>query len=429
MYSKNYYRQCRKNYRGASPMPRVLTILAVIVVLAVVMFVGFKMFGAKVHETNETPDTKPETAKTVTAAITDVTPAPKTEQPETHIVAKEVTIDTTVESEPEEEVIPQIYEGEFELPLQGATVYTMANTKVCDEAGNSKAVNAGTALRIVSEEGEMLVVTTEDGFTGKIQSAECLLNLPDVIPSIVYRDTNSVSSVFQSSGYDIPNVTGEQFYNVEQYNERLGRTEFNMPVMFMTAKKVMAAQQMALSEGYSLCIVETYRPMDTQKKVCSNLKVLENSNSEVRNGIVGHGWTEDWFIAQSISNHQRGYALDLTLVEVKETEICTSGDYAYINVSDYAEVQMPTDIHELSDASAALAYAVTSKSATAWKDVPLASSMNDVAIRLQNYCVGAGFTPLASEWWHFNDLDARYSTTGSLSTGDYFLQANLSIIP
>ena len=111
------------------------------------------------------------------------------------------------------------------------------------------------------------------------------------------------------------------------------------------------------------------------------------------------------------------------------SEICTSGNYAYVNVSKYEDVQMPTQIHELSDASIALAYGVKSSSATAWKEVPLASSMNDVAIRLQNYCVSAGFTPLASEWWHFNDLSAKNSSSGSLSNGEYFLQANLSIIP
>ncbi len=435
MYSKNhrnYYRECRKKYRRVSPLSRVLTILAIIAVIALAIFVGIKVFGAK---TTATETAQPETIKNTennnisTVIAETISFATAVKGIETQLLAKGVESATTIESEPEEEVLPQIYEGEFELPLKGATAYVLVNTNLYDEAGNKMAVTAGTGLRIEREEGEKLVVTTADGFTGMVSSYECMLNLPDIIPSIVYMDTNSVFSVFQSSGYDIPNVTGEQFYNVEQYNERLGRTEFNMPIIYATAKKVMAAQQTALSEGYSLCIVETYRPMDTQKKVCSNMKALENSNADVRNGIVGHGWSEDWFIAQSISNHQRGYAMDLTLVEVKETEICTSGDYAYVNVADYAEVQMPTQIHELSDASVALAYAVTSKSETAWKDVPLADSMNDVAIRLQNYCVGAGFTPLASEWWHFNDLDARNSAAGSLSNGDYFLQSNLSIVP
>lgn len=349
--------------------------------------------------------------------------------PQTQTLAQEVATETPAQSEHEDEVIPQIYEGEFELPLRGATVYTLTNTNLNDESGAVKSVSAGTSLQIISEENGKLTVKTDDGFTGIINSYECMLNLPDVIPSIVYMDTNSSKSLMMSSGYEIPNVTGKQLYDVEQYNQRLGRTEFNMPIIFETAKKVMAVQKSALSEGYSLCIVETYRPLDTQQTISSNLKILASSEPAVSNGIVGNGWSESWFIAQSISNHQRGYALDVTLVKVNETEICTSGNYAYVNVSKYDEVQMPTQIHELSDASIALAYGVKSSSTTAWKDVPLASSMNDVAIRLQNYCVSAGFTPLASEWWHFNDLDARNSTSGSLSNGEYFLQTNLSVIP
>lgn len=413
----------RKYYRNQ--LKRVLTALISVTIVASTMFVVCtRVFGIGQDSTE---------VQTINTAMKNVIIRPSTipDMPKDvshQTIIQEMPTDSPIESE-QEDVLPQIYEGEFELPLQGATVYVMADTNLHDESGVEKTVNAGTSLRIVMEEGENLLVTTEDGFTGLICSQYCMLNLPDIIPSIVYMDTNSTKSVMRSSGYELPEITDEQLYSVEQYNERLGRTEFNMPIMFATAKKVMAVQRAALADGYSLCVVETYRPLDTQMKICNSLKNLESSVAEVREGIIGNGWSESWFIAQGISNHQRGYAMDVTLVEVKETEICTSGDYAYINVSDYEEVQMPTMIHELSDASVALEYAVTSTSATAWKSVPLASSMNDVAIRLQNYCVGAGFTPLASEWWHFNDLDARNSSTGSLSKGDYFLQDNLSVIP
>lgn len=437
MYSKtsrNYYRNSRRQSRRTSPLKIVCILLVVAAIAAVATFViCTKLLGKPATETN--PETQNNTQNTPSNYTMDYTtiadtismsPAQKTVY--TEILTDVVATDTAVESEQEEEVLPPIYDGEFELPLQGATVYLLANAKLYDEAGNELTVNAGDALRIVSEEGDELVVTDGTGFTGKISSYKVMVNLPDLIPSIIYMDTNSKESVFQSSGYDIPNVTGVQFYNVEQYNERLGRTEFNMPIIFATAKKVMTAQQMALSEGYSLCIVETYRPMDTQQKVVDNLNALSSVNAEVLSGISG-GWDKSWFIAQSISNHQRGYAMDLTLVEVKETEVCTSGDYAYVNVCDYAEVEMPTPIHELSKASAVFTKPVPSRDATAWQNADLANSMNEVAVCLQTYCTSAGFTPLASEWWHFNDLDAMNSSAGSLSDGGYFLQSNLSIIP
>lgn len=408
-----WYKRRARNYR--------IALIVVLIALAVTAITICTKVLGKNQTANaiETPNTQQASSNTV-----DIPSIP-----EMQTLAQEVATETPLENEHEDEVIPQIYEGEFELPLQGATVYTLANTRLYAESGDKKSVNAGTSLQIISEEDGKLTVKTDDGFTGIINSYECMLNLPDVIPSIVYMDTNSSESLMMSSGYEIPGVTGKQLYDVEQYNQRLGRTEFNMPIIFETAKKVMAAQKAALSEGYSLCIVETYRPLDTQQTISNNLKSLASSESAVRNGIEGNGWGESWFIAQNVSNHQRGYAMDLTLVKVNETEICTSGNYAYVNVSKYEEVQMPTRIHELSDASIALAYGVKSSSETAWKKVPLASSMNDVAIQLQNYCVSAGFTPLASEWWHFNDLSARNSNSGSLSNGEYFLQTNLSVIP
>ncbi len=427
MYSKTNRRNRKKRRRSRVRRNRLIVLVIVLVMITIAIYT--KVIGVNQNTiADETVVTEIASQKANPTSFS----APKANvpnSPQKQTLAQEVAIDTTSQNEHEEEVLPQIYEGEFELPLQGATVYTMANTNLYNESGAEKTINAGYGLQIIGEDDGKLIVKTEDGFVGFISSDECMLNLPDVIPSAIYMDTNSKESVFLSSGYEIPNVTGQQLYDVEQYNQRLGRNEFNMPIMFNTAKKVMAVQKAALAEGYSLCIVETYRPLDTQKKICTNLKELAAHEADVRNGIVGNGWSESWFISQGISNHQRGYAMDITLVKVLETEICTSGNYAYVNVSKYEGVQMPTQIHELSDASIALAYGVKSSSATAWKDVPLASSMNDVAIRLQNYCVDAGFTPLASEWWHFNDLDAKNSATGSLSNGEYFLQTNLSVIP
>ena len=39
--------------------------------------------------------------------------------------------------------------------------------------------------------------------------------------------------------------------------------------------------------------------------------------------------------------------------------------------------------------------------------------MTESAIKLRDYCTGVGMSPLASEWWHFNDLDAREEIGGN----------------
>ena len=256
-----------------------------------------------------------------------------------------------------------------------------------------------------------------------------MINLPDIIPSIVYDDTNSYQSLFTSSYTAIPNVTGEKLYDVLAYNERLEKDEYRMPIIYAMAKKIMKAQQAALKDDYSLKIYETFRPYETQKRVASNLKELMENNKDVYNGIYGGGWSEDWFIAQSISNHQRGVAMDVSLVKVEDTQIKTTGEYKYLEVTQYMEEEMPTKMHELSDKAVTFKYGVQTSSKTAWKSVPLATSMTEGAKRLQKYCTEADLTPLSSEWWHFNDLDAKQEIGSNYSTGRYYIEDGFSIVP
>jgi D-alanyl-D-alanine dipeptidase len=90
---------------------------------------------------------------------------------------------------------------------------------------------------------------------------------------------------------------------------------------------------------------------------------------------------------------------------------------------------MPTKMHELSEAAATFTGPVSGSSRTAWKSATLSASMNAPAKRLQKYMTNAGLTPLASEWWHFNDLDALELTSADKSTGKYVLSGVVSEAP
>ena len=91
------------------------------------------------------------------------------------------------------------------------------------------------------------------------------------------------------------------------------------------------------------------------------------------------------FLAASVSNHNRGVALDLTLEKI----------------SDGKELEMQSAIHDLSW------YAATYRN-------------NDNARLLEKYMKDiGGLTGLTSEWWHFQDdeLKAELKLTGYLSKG------------
>ncbi|MCF1632312.1 hypothetical protein [Tetragenococcus koreensis] len=55
--------------------------------------------------------------------------------------------------------------------------------------------------------------------------------------------------------------------------------------------------------------------------------------------------------------------------------------------------------------------------------------MNQAALALQEYFVNAEMTPLASEWWHFNDLEAREEVKDHKSDGEYTITDVLSTEP
>lgn len=320
----------------------------------------------------------------------------------------------------------------FELPIEGATGYASINSNIrknpSDSAEILLKINAGTAFEIVEESGNWFKININNK-VGWISNKYCMVNLPDIIPSIIYDDTNSYSSLFKSSEIDIPNITGKQLYNNKAYNKRLSKDEYMMPVIYAMAKKIMIAQKTALEDGYSLKIYETYRPFEAQKAVADNLRNLMNTNKTVYSGINGGGWNEGWFIAQVLSNHQRGIAMDVSLVKINDYEIKKTGSYKYMAITDYTEEEMPTQMHELSNKAISLKYAVDSNSKTAWKDVPLANAMTNGAIRLRDYCVQAGLSPLCSEWWHFNDLDAREDIGNNYSTGRYYITKCYSSVP
>lgn len=65
----------------------------------------------------------------------------------------------------------------------------------------------------------------------------------------------------------------------------------------------------------------------------------------------------------------------------------------------------------------------------AWKEAELRPEMNQAALSLQDYFVNAGMTPLASEWWHFNDLEAKDQVEDHESDGEYSITDVLSSQP
>ncbi len=323
---------------------------------------------------------------------------------------------------------------------QAAGQDAAADPQPSPTAGVLAILPSGTAFTVLEEQGKWWKIQCtadyqEEGeqrhgeVVGWVEHRYCLINLPDVIPSILYDATNGYDSRFVSCGKPLKGITGQALYTGALTNHRLGEKEFMMPVLYAMAPRLCAAQRAALAQGNCLILYEGYRPLETQIDVSRALRSLMKEDPEVMAAVSSAPWSIGWFIATGASNHQQGYAVDVSLARVGSVEERSTGGCRYLRVVKFDLYQMPTVIHELSRAAVTFTTPVGSNSPTAWKSAKLAPGMNEAAIALQNYCTGASLTPLASEWWHFNDLSARSSVSGNLGKGDFEIRSCRSAAP
>ncbi len=313
----------------------------------------------------------------------------------------------------------------FELPLSGATGYSMLQTQLQAENNYSSqallTLSPGDAFCILQEEGAWWLVSVQ-GVEGWIPHESAMINLPDVLPSVIYDNANAHASVVTSMGYDLPRITGEALYDVSCYNDRLEDWSDTMPLLYASAKRFAKAQAYAKAEGNSLVLIEAFRPYETQMILVESMMELLQQQPHISRALSA--WGLDYFVATGVSSHQQGIAVDVTLAQVLETERRITGDLFYEVPTVYEAYQMPTAIHDLCLDAASMPYPIALKAD--WASVPRSSTMNQASILLQNYCTQAGFYPLASEWWHFNDLSASNYWR---NYGDFYLSEIVSVAP
>ena len=270
-----------------------------------------------------------------------------------------------------------------EVDVRGAIGYSMLDMTVPDESGLFNFhLSEGSMFRIIREENGMWYIEKGE-YCGYIDPAYCMIDLADVLPKAQFEIANASASIFRSSGYALDGVTGYQLYTCGKvWHSKIQREEYLVPIMYEAAKKFASAQFLAEQEGLTLKIYDAYRPSSVTYLIRDALNSLCSYNSAVLAGVNnapnGSFWGQGWFLAQSSSSHNYGTAIDVTLVDI------ASGQ----------EMAMPSAMHELS--TAAVKYSSPESGY-------YADTMNDMAIKLDSIMVQSGLSPIASEWWHFQD--------------------------
>lgn len=278
--------------------------------------------------------------------------------------------------------------GNFSATLYGAVAWANQDLNIRAKATqNSKkigTVDAGDKMTILSSENSSTkyIKIKYNNQVGYVYSNFIYINLPDVIPDMIYSISNADKSIYKTSGKSIPNVTGVNLYGfTKKYNKKIGKTTYYAPLLYPVAKQLQKAYNTAISQGYNLKIYDTYRPYDVSVKINKEFKSLYNSNKTVKKGIDydkdGSYWGTGWFLANSISLHNRGVAIDLALTDSRGNEL---------------SVQTP--MHTLDTRS-------------------VRKYNNSTANKLSKIMTSVGFETLDSEWWHFQENNYKKSVANS----------------
>lgn len=267
-----------------------------------------------------------------------------------------------------------------------ATVWSLQDLDVYSALHGTEKIGvmrAAEAYCVLSETDGWLEIATP-AFAGYVDGNRCMINLPDYVGALCSYDiANSDSSVFRIHDYDIAGVTDTTVSGYESV--RLSDGSYLVPLLYPTAKKLIAAAEAAAADGYRLKIYDAFRPNQATRSVYDLTAsiLFKTLPAQSGSGAAGGGsityfqlmtnnvYGINSFLASSGSRHNYGVAVDLTL----ET------------LADGSELQMQTSMHDLSWYSSV-------------------SRNNENANLLRQYMTGNGFAGLNSEWWHFQDDSA-----------------------
>ncbi len=312
----------------------------------------------------------------------------------------------------------------FSADISGATGWgTTSVTVYREDMSTVGTIEAKEPFRILGRYNEELLQIEYNGMTGYVDTDNILINLPDVEPDIIYNLTNATGSVFTATTERGTtnlklSIFGDQlyyngdildFYNKDAgtekagkvWDEKLGKYEFIVPILFTAAERIAAARSMAAADGYNFKIYDAYRTNVATHLMNSSFNSLYDQTG---GALVLGGYDTSFYVAAALSAHNIGCAIDVTMVR------------------DNVEVDMPTKMHVLSGDAVLLNYSSGGRMAAELYGQPysyyesnFAGTMTEDAKRLCAYMIEAGLTGLGSEWWHYQDQAGYNRNSGYYS--------------
>ncbi len=169
------------------------------------------------------------------------------------------------------------------------------------------------------------------------------------IPVINYTTFVNLKEFSQDFIYDMRYATADNFLKAKVYDCA------ECFLRLKTVKALVKANAKFMEKGYKIKIFDCYRPLDIQKKMW---KIVSNPEY-VANPAKG-------------SIHNRGGAVDITLVDSNGNEVPMGTDF------DFFGIEASHNYQNVSD------------------------EVKQNRIVLKTIMTGSGFNSFDSEWWHYN---------------------------
>ncbi len=186
----------------------------------------------------------------------------------------------------------------------------------------------------------------------KSQSALIVKKTKSIEKTIADTSFVRLKSYSKDFIFDLKYATSDNFLKTKVYDCA------ECYLRFKTVKKLIAINGILKEQGLKIKLFDCYRPLDVQKKMW---KLVPNTNyvADPKKGSI----------------HNRGCAVDLTLVNLKGVPLDMGTEF------DFFGEQANHDYQNLSD---------------------LVKSNRKI---LKNVMLTNGFKSINSEWWHYNLID------------------------
>ena len=217
-----------------------------------------------------------------------------------------------------------------------------------------------------------------------------LVNLPNIMPSAAYDVVYSYGATSNCGGIEIPGITGERIVGYaggRQEDRYLAARQFAAPCAYRTALKAIGAAEALENCGYRLLVYDAYRPMSAQHRLSEAFEQAYNGNPAIREAVGG--WSLGWYVASGASGHNYGTDLDVGVCDL-----------------DGNPIAMPSTFDAF-DEGGHLTKAPMASENIGTESYCDAVSRNTACMKLHEAFTAAGFSELASEWWHFGDEETE----------------------